>query len=94
MKQPSNEENHPWAAHPLDEPLTKHRFTSNMVVAYGGVPTLQYWESSALWHESNPQKLSHDAQVNTCYHINCQRRTRAHDAALHRRNPSTDSLSG
>lgn len=54
MKQPSNEENHPWAAHPLDEPLTKHRFTSNMVVAYDGILTLQYWESSAPWHESSP----------------------------------------
>ena len=29
-------ENHPWAAHPLAEPLTKHRFTGNMVVAYDG----------------------------------------------------------
>ena len=34
--------------------------------------------------ESNPKvvaqcrTMSHDAQVNTCYHINCQRRTRAH----------------
>ena len=35
-------------------PLTKHRFTSNLVVAYDGILTLQYWESSAPWHESNP----------------------------------------
>lgn len=56
MKQPSNGENHPRAAHPLDEPLTKHRFTSNMVVAYDGILTLQYWESSAPWHESSPLK--------------------------------------
>ena len=47
--------------------------------------------------ESTPESwrtMSHDAQVNTCYHINCQKRTRAHDAALHRRKPSTGSTSG
>lgn len=37
--------------------------------------------------------MSHDAQVNTCYHVNCQRRTRAHDAAQHRRKPFTGSPS-
>ena len=35
-------------------PLTKHRFTSNLVVAYDGILTLQYWESSVPWHESSP----------------------------------------
>ena len=35
-------------------PLTKHRFTSNLVVAYDGILTLHYWESSVPWHESSP----------------------------------------
>ena len=35
-------------------PLTKHRFTSKLVVAYDGILTLQYWESSVPWHESSP----------------------------------------
>ena len=54
MMQPIIEENQPWAAHPLAKPLTKRRFTGNMVVAYDGILTLQYWESSAPRHESNP----------------------------------------
>ena len=37
--------------------------------------------------------MSHDAQVNTCYNVNCQRRTREHDAALHRRKPAMGSSS-
>lgn len=37
--------------------------------------------------------MSHDAHVNTCYNVNCQRRTREHDAAHHRRKPSMGSSS-
>lgn len=37
--------------------------------------------------------MSHDAQVNTCYNVNCQRRTRTHDAAPQRRKPSMGSSS-
>ena len=37
--------------------------------------------------------MSHDAHVNTCYNVNCQRRTREHDAAHHRRKPAMGSSS-
>ena len=54
MMQPNVWKKSPRATCSLAEPLTMRRFTSNMVVAYDGILTLQYWESSAPWHESNP----------------------------------------
>ena len=54
MMQPNVWKKSPRATCPLAEPLAMRRFTSNMVVAYDGILTLQYWESSASWHESSP----------------------------------------
>ena len=117
MMPPRNEENHPWADHPLDGssqsaiPQATNRktpaprrsrifFTSFTKFFFSpsfssfGYPTR---------HESSPQKLSHnvarcrtmsqDAQVNMCYNVNCQRRTRTQDAAQQQRKPSMGSSS-
>ena len=46
--------------------------------------------------ESTPESwrtMSHDAQVNMCYNVNCQRRTRTHESAQQLRKSSTGSSS-